>query len=91
MPQGIAKKRVRKPYQRPEPLPAYVDEQTLEMWESIAECNQLREILRLAKIGMFAEANAGAIRDSLRLTLGELSVSMIARFQRALSGFKEKA
>jgi hypothetical protein len=69
-----------------EKLPAYVDQQTLELLDAIAECGQLREILRLAKLGLWAETNSGAIRDSLHLTLGELSVAMITRFENALAG-----
>jgi hypothetical protein len=85
MANGIAK-RIKKKYPKPPPLPGYVDQQTLEMWDSIAECNQLREILRLAKIGMWSEQNAGAIRDSLHLALGELAVTLCARFEKALAG-----
>jgi hypothetical protein len=51
---------------------------------------QQLELLRLARIGIDFELHSVAIIDALKLVIGELPISKISRFEKALDTFSRR-
>lgn len=58
-------------------------EEILEIWEQTAEDPQHREIIRLAKVGLWASRHSVAITNALQAIRGELRPSEISPYEKA--------
>lgn len=67
-----------------EPPRAFVDTDVLNDWEFAASHPQLLEIVRLAKLGLWAETHSSAIEDAITGTIARMPVSHISRYEKAL-------
>lgn len=61
-----------------------ISEKTLNIWEHSIEDHELLAIIKLARVGLWAENHSVAITDAIKLVVGELPVSKITRFEKAM-------
>ena len=61
-----------------------VTDQTLNVWEHSIEDHELLAIIKLARVGLWAENHSVAITDAIKLVVGELPISKITRFERGM-------
>lgn len=66
------------------PLDQPIDELVLCYWQASVDNPQHLEIIKLARIGLWAKKNAAALTDALKLAAGELTVDKAQAYNDAM-------
>lgn len=71
------------------PVSVLVNEKILKLWAEAAEEPDLKEIVRLAGVGLWSERHSQAIEDALNAQLASLPISKISRFEKAMDAYRK--